>query len=279
MILITGATGTVGKELVKQLVTQGQQVRVFTRDTDKASNLGDQVEVAVGDLDQPETIEAALEDVKRIFLMTSSTQQDANVIDMSKRYGVEHLVKLSTLEAADDSMVGHVKWHRQREELIQASGLNWTFLRPTMFMSTALDWAGTIKEQGAVYYPGGLGKVPPVDPWDVAAVAACALTGTGHHGQAYALTGPEALTMGEMTCILGEVLGKPLDYVDVAEADFSEELGGLGLPEYVVDGLIGVFAAIRAGKLAHVTDSVHRITGRPARNFKTWCYDHRDAFL
>jgi uncharacterized protein YbjT (DUF2867 family) len=278
VILVTAATGNVGKELVQQLISQGQPVRVFTRDPGKVAHLGQRVEVAAGNLDEPETIEAALEDVKRVFLVTSRTQQDANVIQAAKRCGVEHVVKLSTLEAADDSMAGHVKWHREREELIRASGLAWTFLRPTMFMTTALDWAGTIKAQGVVYYPGGEGKVPPVDPWDVAAVAARALTGSGHEGQAYALTGPEALSLGEMTHILGGVLGKPLRYVDVPEADFAGELRKLGLPEYVVEGLIGVFSAIRAGKLAHVTDSVQRVTGRPARPFEAWCREHVETF-
>jgi uncharacterized protein YbjT (DUF2867 family) len=278
MILVTGATGNVGKELVEQLVGAGQPVRVFTRNPGKLAYLGQGVEIAAGDLDQPETIEAALKGVKRIFLVTSRTQQDAHVIEAARRNGVEHVVKLSTLEAADDSMAGHVRWHREREELIQASGLAWTFLRPTMFMTTALDWAGTIKAQGVVYYPGGAGKVPPVDPWDVAAVAACALTGAGHEGAAYALTGPEALSLGDMTHILGDVLGRSLRYVDVPESDFAAELGKLGLPDYVVEGLIGVFSAIRAGKLAHVTETVQRVTGRPARTFETWCRKHRSAF-
>jgi uncharacterized protein YbjT (DUF2867 family) len=278
MILVTGATGNVGKELVQQLIAAGQPVRAFTRHPAKLAHLGPGVEIAAGDLDQPETIEAALKGVQRIFLVTSGTQQDAHVIQAARRGGVEHVVKLSTLEAADDSMAGHVRWHREREELIRASGLAWTFLRPTMFMTTALDWAATIKAQGVVYFPGGAGKVPPVDPWDVAAVAACALTGSGHAGGAYALTGPEALSIGEMTRILGEVLGRPLRYVDVPESDFAAQLRELGLPDYVVEGLIGVFSAIRAGKLAHVTDSVGRVTGRPARTFGFWCREHRSAF-
>jgi uncharacterized protein YbjT (DUF2867 family) len=278
MILVTGATGNVGKELVEQLVSAGQPVRVFTRHPAKLAHLGSGVEIAAGDLDQPETIEAALKGVQRVFLVTSSTQQDAHVIQAARHSRVEHLVKLSTLEAADDWMAGHVRWHREREQLIRASGLAWTFLRPTMFMTTALDWAGTIKAEGVVYFPGGAGKVPPVDPWDVAAVAACALTGPGHAGMAYALTGPQALSPAEMTHILGEVLGRRLRYVDVPEADFAAQLRRLGLPDYVVEGLMGVFAAIRAGKLAQISRDVERVTGRPARTFETWCREHHSAF-
>jgi uncharacterized protein YbjT (DUF2867 family) len=279
MILVTGATGTVGGELLEQLVAQGEPVRAFTRDPGKLGQHGGHVEVAVGDLDDPETVDAALDGVKGVFLVTTRTEQDATVIEAAKRRGVEHIVKLSTLEASDDSMSDHVMWHRQREGLIEASGLAWTFLRPTMFMSTALDWAGSIKERGRVEYPGGEGKVPPVDPRDVAAVAAVALTQPGHAGKAYPLTGPEALSMAEMTDVLSRVLGVPIRYVDIPEADFAVQLRKQGLPDRVAEGLIGVFRAIRAGKLAEVSDSVTQVTGQHARTFEAWCRDHRGAFV
>jgi uncharacterized protein YbjT (DUF2867 family) len=278
VILVTGATGTVGGELVQQLADQAETVRVFMRDPGKADRFNGRAQIAVGDLDEPESVDAALHGVRSIFLVTGRTEQDATVLEAAARRGVEHIVKLSTLEASDDSMSDHVRWHRRREQLIEASGLAWTFLRPTMFMSTALDWAGSIRARGCVEYPGGEGRVPPVDPFDVAAVAAVALTRAGHEGQAYALTGPEALTMGEMTRILSEALDMPIRYVDVPEAEFALQLREQGLPDYVADGLVGVFSAIRAGKLADVSDEVMRVTGRPARTFEAWCRNHRDAF-
>ena len=129
MILVTGATGTVGSELVQQLLEKKQEVRVFTRDASKIAHLGNRVSCAEGDLSKPETLEAAMQDVERIFLVTASTQQDSNVIEAAKRAGVRHIVKLSTIEAGHEPMIGHGKFHREREDLIRASGLAWTFLR------------------------------------------------------------------------------------------------------------------------------------------------------
>lgn len=279
MILITGATGNVGRELTQQLLELGQPLRALTRDAGKVSDLEGQMETAEGDLDDPKTIRAALKDVKRIFLVTASTQQDKTVLAAAKEAGVRQIVKLSTFEAVDPQMTEHVKWHREREELIRASGLAWTFLRPTMFMSTALDWARTIRQEGVIYFPGGEGKVPPVDPWDVAAVAAAALTKSGHEGQAYALTGPEALSFGDMAEILSKVLGKPVRYQDIPDRTAGEEMHKAGLPDYVVEGLIGTFAAIRTGRLGYPTGDVEKVTGRRPRSFETWCREHIQALL
>ena len=278
MILITGTTGNVGSELTQQLLEAGQIVRVLTRDVSKVSALEGRAEIAVGDFDTFETLRAALKGVTRVFLVTASTQHDANVLQAAKYAGVRHVVKLSTFEAIDPLMVEHVKWHREREDLIRASGLGWTFLRPTMFMSTALDWAKTIREESVIYFPGGEGKVPAVDPWDVAAVAAAALTESGHEGQAYALTGPEALNFGEMAQVLTAVLGKQVRYVDMPEQEAGEKMRKAGLPDYVIEGLLGTFAAVRSGRLGYCTEDVERVTGRTPRTFAAWCRAHLDAF-
>ena len=166
MILVTGATGNVGKHLVGQLVDRGAQVRVLVRDESKAAYLDTNVERAVGDLDEPVTLTTALCGIDRLYLVTPDTQQVINLLEVARRSGVKHVVKQSTIEA--DRSIGPGKWHREQEELIRASGLAWTFLRPTMMMGNTIEWwAATIKSQGAVYFPGGKGKVPPVDPRDV----------------------------------------------------------------------------------------------------------------
>ncbi len=278
MILVTGATGMVGSELVQQLLEKNQSVRVFTRDASKVAHLGNRVEFVVGDLSQPETLDAAMRDVERMFLVTASTQQDINVIDAAKRNGVHHLVKLSTIEAGHEPMIGHGKHHREREDLIRASGLAWTFLRPTMFMSTALDWADSIKRQASVSYPGGEGKVPSVDPYDIAAVAAVALTSDGHEGQGYALTGPELLSIGDMVQIIAQQLGRSIQYTDMPDAAAGEMMRKAGLPEYVITGLVEAFTAMRSGRFAYLTDTVEQVTGRKPRSFETWCQEHITAF-
>ena len=278
MILITGATGNVGKELVPQLLEAGNQLRVFVRDPQKVAHLDSCVERFVGDLNKPETLNAALEGVKRLFLLTFETQQDINVIAAAKRSGLQHIVKLSTLEASQPHLkVG--RWHREREELIQASGLDWTFLRPGMFMSNAGEWWGeTIKKQGAVFFPGGKGRAAPVDPRDVAAVAACALTQPGHAGKIYELTGPELLSIGDMAQIIGHVMGKPIKYVNVPLFAAKVQMLLSGMDRELVGALMELANELRHDRAAQITDTFEQVTGRPAHSFEAWCHQHIKAF-
>jgi len=213
-----------------------------------------------------------------MFLLTSRTQQDADVLAAAKNAGVRHIVKLSTQEAGWVPVEGHGFWHREREELIQASGLAWTFLRPTMFMNTALQWAATVKSQHAVYFPIGAGRLAPVDPADVAAVAAVALTAAGHEGQGYELTGGQLMDAADMVATLSGVLGKPISYVDIPEDTARQQMRHAGLPDYVTDGLLETFRMVRAGRFAYTTDTVRHVTGQPPRTFRQWCEQHRAAF-
>lgn len=188
MILISGATGNVGRELVKLLLNEGAQVRVLMRGRQKALQFGDKVEIAIGDLDKPETLPAAMQGVDRLYFVTPITEQVINLLQAAKQAGVKHIIKQSTIEA--DRSLGPGKWHREQEELIKSMGFAWTFIRPIMFMSNTIEWwSATIKSQNAVYFPGGRGIVPPVDPRDIAAVACTALTQDGHEGKTYETTG------------------------------------------------------------------------------------------
>jgi uncharacterized protein YbjT (DUF2867 family) len=277
MILVSGATGNVGKELVRLLLDGGVQVRVLVRDARKVANLGNQVERAVGDLDRPATLEAAMQGIDHLYFVTPETRQVKDLLEAARRAGVQHVVKQSTIEA--DRSLGPGKWHRQQEQLIEDSGLAWTFLRPTMLMVNTIEWwADTIKSQGAVYFPGGKGKVPPVDPRDVAAVACAVLTQPGHAGQVYELTGPEALSIAEMVQILERVLEKPLRYVNVPAFAAAIWMRRSGLPDYVVKGLIETLGALRRNEYAYVTDAVERVAGRKPRSYEIWCRENVSAF-
>jgi uncharacterized protein YbjT (DUF2867 family) len=278
MLLITGATGNVGKELIQQLVQDGQSVRVLTRDERKVAHLAGRVEIAVGDFHSIKTLEAALQGVQRMFLLDFETEQVTNILAAGKGTGLQHIVKLSTIEAGREPMIGHGKHHREREQLIQASGIAWTFLRPTIFMTNALDWIPTIKQQNTVYYPGGEGRVSPIDPWDIAAVAAQALISSKHEGHAYALTGPQLLSFGDMAQVLAQVLGRPIRYIDIPESVAADQMRKAGLPEYVVEGLVGAFLELRKDRFAYVTDAVEQVTGRPPRTFEEWCREHVAEF-
>src|SRR5262249_50363619 len=197
MILVSGATGNVGKHLVEQLLDEGAQMRVLVRDAGKVADLSNSVERAIGDLDKPETLATAMRGIDQLYFVTPVTEQVVNLLKAAKQAGVKHVVKQSTIEA--DRSLGPGKWHREQEEHIKSMGFAWTFLRPTIMMVNRIEWgSGTVKSQNAVYFPGGKGKVPPVDPRDVAAVACTVLTHPGHAGQVYEVTGPEALTISEI---------------------------------------------------------------------------------
>jgi len=278
MILIIGATGNVGKALVPQLLESGEPVRVLSRDARKLAHLDPRIKRCVGDLDKPETLEPAFEGVARIFLVTFQTQQDIHVVKAAQRADSQRIVKLSTMEASKPHLkVG--KWHREREELIETSGLDWTFLRPGMFMTNSIEWwAETIKTRGAVYFPGGRGRVAPIDPRDVAAVAATALTQPGHSRRVYELTGPELLTIEDMAQIIGRVLGKTIKYVNVPLFLARVQMLLSGMDRELVGALMEVADELRSDRGAQQTDVVEQVTGRKARAFEAWCRQHAKAF-
>jgi uncharacterized protein YbjT (DUF2867 family) len=279
MILITGAMGNIGRELTPLLLEGGESLRVLVRDEKKFAHLDPMIERSLGDWNDPKTLLPAMRDVDRIFLVTYETQQDINVLEAAKRAGVQQIVKLSTLEAtAHKIQVG--KWHYEREELIRASGLDWTFLRPGMFMSNSIEWwAESIKGQGSVFFPGGKkGRVAPIDPRDIAAVAACALTQPGHDGKAYELTGSELFTIEEMVQVIAKVLGKPLQYRNIPPIAAKLFLLKTGMDKSLVNALMEMLGSLRRGEGAIVTDAVQRVTGREPGTFEAWCREHIDAF-
>jgi uncharacterized protein YbjT (DUF2867 family) len=160
MILVTGATGTVGTELVRQLVEAGETPRVLVRDPAKLGAIKAKVDVAVGDLGRPETLTPALHGVTKVFLLAFGAdlpKYDANLIDVAKDTKVEHVVKLSVLTIDQEPPSAVTAWHRPGEEKLRTSGMAWTFLRPGVFMSNTLSWAPTIKEQGLFDHPTGQG--------------------------------------------------------------------------------------------------------------------------
>jgi len=282
MILVTGSTGNVGSEVVKQLAQAGHKVRALVRDTKEASGkFPTTVDLVVGDLDNTESLVNAMKGVDAIYLLApfspSLAKQEGNALEAAKKAGVKRIVKHSVLGAQWEG-IAIAKWHRASEKAIEASGLAWTHIRPSGFFPNALNWAGMIKNGGTVYYPTGQGKLGVVDPRDIAAVAVKALTEAGHDKQAYDVTGAQALTSQEQVDAIGKAIGKQLTYVDVPNQAAKDSMLGQGMPAPLVDALLEFCDAIKAGQAGAVTDTVQKLTGKPPRTFEAWAKENAAAF-
>ncbi len=280
MILVTGATGTVGRELVPQLMAAGQQIRALTRNPAKA-RFDSRVQVVTGDLAEPDTLPAALEGVDHVFSLSMGPElgrHETNLAAAAQKAGVKHVVKLSVLGAGTAGGHGVVGWHERGEKAIQDSGLGWTFLRPGMFMSNALNWAPAIRTSGKVFLPYGEGKVVPIHPRDIASVAALALTQPGHESQAYSLTGAQALGATELMAILSEARGNPIEYVPITDEAASESMLKAGLPPALVEGLMKIAGSIRRGEAGTPLSTLEEVLGRPALTWRDWARENAAAF-
>lgn len=283
MILVTGATGSNGTEIVKRLAARNVQVRAMVRDRDRASNLAiPNVEVIEADFDRPETLQSALTGVKRAFLLTNSSEnaqaQQIAFIDAARQSGVEHIVKLSQFKADANSPGRFLRYHAAVEAALQASEIAYTFLRPNLFMQGLLNFRSTIANQNAFYAAAGGAKVSVVDVRDIAEVAVAALTEAGHEGKIYDLTGSQSLTHGEMAKYLSTALGREIAFVDVSPEAMHDALLGVGFPLWQADGLIEEYAHYRRNEAAEVTSGVSDATSQEPRSFETFARDYANMF-
>ncbi len=279
-ILITGATGHIGNHLIKQLATKGYPVRALVRSREKAAGLPEEVERVVGDLARPATLSAALDGVDRVFLMDPSNGLDftRNMVDASKQAGVRLIVDLSSLNAGLDPMPIMGRLFSDREAVIKDSGIAWTFLRPGQFMSNMLWWLPSIKAEGVVRDPVGPGHLSAIDPADIAAVAATALTQEGHAGQTYTLTGDELLTTKQQVEILAGVLNRTIEYVEITPEEAAQDALARGMDQVSVAAIRDITEVARADGMAIITDDVERVTGQKPASFESWCWRNAAAF-
>jgi uncharacterized protein YbjT (DUF2867 family) len=282
LILVTGATGKVGREVVRQLAATGVSVRALVRDPVAASAIRlPGVEIVTGDLARPQTLGPALAGVERVFLLTPAHRDmltyDGNVADASVAAGVKRIVKVSVAGGPDSgTQIG--RWHWSGEKKVESTGLDFTFLRPSLYMQQALVYARTIAMAGTFSAPIGTGAVALVDARDVAAVAVRALMEDGHSRHIYDLTGPEALTFDEIADAIGEATGRSVSFVHVAPEYALKQMLSDGVPRWLADDMLVLFASFREGYGAAVSDTVARITGRPAGTFRQFAADHASVF-
>lgn len=284
MILITGASGTIGTHLLELLDPSAEPIRAMTREPDRL-RLPSGVTVVAGDFDRPETLPGAFAGVRVIFALTAPGAQvgdhDRTLIEAASDAGVEHIVKLSAINAADvedpqDNGIG--SFHARGERALRDSGLAWTMLRPSSFASNALSWAEMIKTGQPIANLTGTAVQGVVDPRDVAAVAAATLTSDNHDQQVYVLTGPDLLSVPDQVRVLQEELRRPVTTVDVPLDIARDRMVAAGTDPAFVDIAIAGAQQVKDGGNAIRTDTVAEVLGRPARHFRQWVHDHRAAF-
>ncbi|MEV4747682.1 NAD(P)H-binding protein [Streptosporangium sp. NPDC049248] len=281
MILVTGATGKVGGQVVARLLGAGATVRALARDPSSA-RLPEGAEVVRGDLADPGGLDAALDGVDSVFLVWPTLAADhaaPATIERITKYArrVVYLSARGTSDAPDQDPNSILGSHALVEGLIERSGAEWTFLRPGGFAANTLMWADQIRRTGVVRWVHGAATRTLIHERDIAAAGVSVLTGTGHAGARYVLTGPEALTQVEQVTAIGEAIGRPTRWEEIAPEIALRELLDQGWPPAAAEGIIDAHARMVASPET-TTSVVAELTGAPATPFRRWAADHADDF-
>jgi uncharacterized protein YbjT (DUF2867 family) len=297
-ILVTGATGTVGSEVVKQLTSispssSGHKIRAAVHSKNKADKLkqfdNKRVEIVELDYAKPETVADALNKVDNLYLQTlpipDVTDICSNLVKEAKKNNVKYIVKLSAMGADSDPRSTILRLHGEEEKIIADSGIAYTFLRPPAFMQNFVTQFGhTIRTQNAFYVPAGDAKISFVDTRDIGAVAAVMLTNTNHgaspqhENKAYDITGQESLSYEQVADILSNEVGKKISYMDITEDNARDGMKQIGMGEWFINIMIELFRIIRAGYGSETTAAVEYVTGRKPISFAQFAKDYAEAF-
>lgn len=299
-ILVTGATGTVGSEVVKQLASLSSSslnhviVRAGVHSPNKSDKLKQYktIEIAHMDYYKPETIANALQNIDKLFWLTpiapDMAQISSDLIKEAKKNNVKHLVKLSAMGSDIEPATTIMRLHRQEEKIIQESGIPYTFLRPVGFMQNFVNFFGqTIRNQNAFYLPAGEGRVSFIDARDIASVAVNTLVAANndddddrqHIGKTYSITGDELLTYKQAAEILSEGVGKKINYVDISDEDARKAMKDIGLEDWLIEGMMDLYNMIRNDVYAaKITNTVKQITGKKPISLLQFAEDYAEFF-
>ncbi|MBW3705855.1 capsule biosynthesis protein CapD [Streptomyces griseus] len=275
MILVTGATGNIGRELLRQL--DGADVRVLTRDaTRAAAGMPAGVEVTEGDLGRPDALKSALRGARSLFLIPG-VGDDTGTLDAARDAGVEHVVLVSSITVMTHPHLGPARANLAVERRLRESGMEWTVLRPTQFASNTLWWARSVRDESVVRVPYADVGLPTVHPADIAAVARAALTGPEHRGRTYPLTGPKRISPRRQAGELGRVLGREVACVGITREEAYPPMAAM-MGSEVADSVLDLMGGDVNDALLAVHDTVARVTGSPARPYRRWAEENADAF-
>jgi uncharacterized protein YbjT (DUF2867 family) len=272
MIVVTGATGNVGRPLVKALATAGEQVTAVSRTIPGQAASG--VRYHQADMSDPETLKPALDGADAVFLLTApgflANGDLADVMNVVRAAGIARVVLLSS------QGVGTKRHPAQLEDVVKSSGLEWTMLRPGNFNSNAFQWAESVRSDRTIAAPFGDVGLPAVDPADIAEVAAVVLRESGHAGATYTLTGPEPISPRQQAGAIGNALGEPVRFVELSRDEARSRMLQF-MPEPVVESTLDILGTPTPDEQS-ATPDVEKIVGRPPRSFAEWAARNADAF-
>ncbi len=284
-VLVTGATGTVSTALLGALKGKpGLRLRALVRDPAKAETLKkDGVEVVAGDLEEPDTLAEAFDGVDILWLLTPASALEpsmgSNAVMAAKRAKVKHIVRNSAIKAGHDAPNRNGRLHAQVEDVVKASGVPWTILRPHYYMHNLLSSANSVASDGMLYMNLGEGRVGMIDGRDVGVFGAKVIEHPERHaGKIYTPTGPERATLAEAADTLGQILGKPVTYVALPQEAAQQAMLGFGLSRWMVGNIVDYGRAYSEGWGDFVTSDFKDVTGHDARSFKQFATDFAPAF-
>ncbi len=283
MLLLTGVTGKTGGASAKALLKSGLPLRAIVRNPDKAAELtAAGVELVIGDVGDKAVLEKAMAGVeKALMVMPNSERQlelEKQFVDIAGQKGVQHVIKMSSMEATADANSPIPKIHYASEQYVQKSGLRWTLIKPNFYMQNFLGSAGSIKEQGKFFLPMGEGKTVMADTRDIGAVVAAVMTGSGHESQKYEVTGPEILSFADAAERFSKVLDRKIEYVHVPMSAYRPTLARFLTNEWHLNAVCELFQEIAEGQMLYTTDSVKKLTGNPPTSLEQFVRDHKAVF-
>ncbi len=283
MILLTGITGTTGSQLLQVLANKNIPLRAMVRDPEKVKELSiPQLEIVQGDFEDEDSLEIALQGVEKAFMLMPNIEEQLNnekrFVDVAKKLDVSHVVKLSASGADVNSQALLKSYHGQSEEYLAQSGVGYTSIRPNFYMQNMLNCAASVLAEDKFYLPMRSGRTGIIDVQDVAEFIGEILTGSGHEGQTYYITGPEILSFAELGEHMSKVLDREISYIDIPPEDFCSQLRNWGSSDWYVNAVTDLFELIASDDCAKITNAFEEICGKPPRSYRQFVEQHAAVF-